>query len=171
MLYACVTNIVIYLIIAGIANNVVPGKEYKKYVSFFNGLIILLIILEPVSSLRNKKLSDLSKYYDYFEYICDEQSNELADLQEQYYLFSNIDNRDNDKSENDKNQNDNEQAIYQEILAEISQIELIQDKNGMNLSCIVYVSCDLSKEKEKILKKNISKVYNIEFGNIYISKR
>ena len=41
--------------------NVIPGKQYKKYIKLFTGIILILIILSPVSQLF--KLEETLSYY------------------------------------------------------------------------------------------------------------
>lgn len=47
-LYMWIRNISVYLILASAALQIVPGKDYKKYIRFFSGLVFLLLLFLPV---------------------------------------------------------------------------------------------------------------------------
>lgn len=47
-LYQWVENIAFYLVIITMAVQMIPNNEYKKYVRFFTGLVLILLLLAPV---------------------------------------------------------------------------------------------------------------------------
>ncbi|NLZ80886.1 MAG: stage III sporulation protein AF [Clostridiales bacterium] len=66
-LYTWVKNMAYFFILVTIVMNLVPGKQYKKYIKLFTGIILILIILSPVSQLFNLEES-LSFYLNMENY-------------------------------------------------------------------------------------------------------
>lgn len=60
-IYSLVKDIVVYLILVTIIMNLVGKSSYRKYVSIFTGMVLILIIAKPIVSLFN--LSDTFNYY------------------------------------------------------------------------------------------------------------
>jgi len=52
-IYTWIRNIICYICFYNVFLQVLPGKAYKKYVSFFGSLILLLVVLEPVTDWLN----------------------------------------------------------------------------------------------------------------------
>ncbi len=50
-LYGWIQNIAVYLIVVTAVMHVIPGKEYGKYVRFFSGLILILLLFTPLLKL------------------------------------------------------------------------------------------------------------------------
>lgn len=48
MVYSWMKNTAFYLVIMTAVLEVLPGNTYKKYVRFFTGLVLILIVLSPV---------------------------------------------------------------------------------------------------------------------------
>lgn len=47
-LYTWIQDLTVYLIMVTAVMQVIPGKDYKKYIRFFTGLVLILLILTPV---------------------------------------------------------------------------------------------------------------------------
>lgn len=60
-IYSLVRNIVVYLILVTIVMNLVGKSSYRKYISIFTGMVLILIVAKPIVSLFN--LSDTFNYY------------------------------------------------------------------------------------------------------------
>lgn len=60
-IYSLVKDIVVYLILVTIIMNLVGKSSYRKYISIFTGMVLILIIAKPIVSLFN--LSDTFNYY------------------------------------------------------------------------------------------------------------
>ncbi|HEX3077526.1 MAG TPA: stage III sporulation protein AF [Lachnospiraceae bacterium] len=60
-IYGFVKNIVVYLILVTIIMNLVGKSSYRKYVSVFVGMLLILIVIKPV--LRFFNLTDSYDYY------------------------------------------------------------------------------------------------------------
>lgn len=50
-------NITFYYIIVTLILQMTPTQEYKKYIQFFTGLILILLLAEPVLSLTEMGVS------------------------------------------------------------------------------------------------------------------
>lgn len=48
MVYSWMKNTAFYLVIMTAVLEVLPGNTYKKYVRFFTGLVLILLVLSPV---------------------------------------------------------------------------------------------------------------------------
>ncbi len=46
-----VKTIVVYVILVSAVMNLLPDNQYKKYVQLFTGLLLILIVMEPVAGL------------------------------------------------------------------------------------------------------------------------
>lgn len=47
-LYTWIQNIAYYLVIVTAALQLIPNKDYRKYVQFFTGLVLILLVLSPI---------------------------------------------------------------------------------------------------------------------------
>ncbi len=47
-LYEWIQNIAFYLVLVTAALNAVPNKDYRKYIRFFTGLVLILMLMTPV---------------------------------------------------------------------------------------------------------------------------
>ena len=49
-LYSWVTNISFYLIFITVLGNMLPSKKYEKYIRFFAGMVLILLVIKPFTS-------------------------------------------------------------------------------------------------------------------------
>lgn len=47
-LYEWIGNLTVYMVLVTAAIQVIPGTGYKKYIRFFTGLILILMLMSPV---------------------------------------------------------------------------------------------------------------------------
>ena len=50
-LYGWIQNITVYLLVTAAVMHAVPGKDYEKYIRFFSGLILILLLASPILNL------------------------------------------------------------------------------------------------------------------------
>lgn len=50
-LYQWMKNLAFYMVVITAALQLIPGENYKKYVRFFAGLILILMLAEPISRI------------------------------------------------------------------------------------------------------------------------
>ena len=60
-IYSLVKDIVVYLILVTIIMNLVGKSSYRKYISIFTGMVLIIIVAKPIVSIFN--LSDTFDYY------------------------------------------------------------------------------------------------------------
>jgi stage III sporulation protein AF len=89
-----VRNVIVAVLVVTAAMQLLPKPDYEKYVRFFAGLIVLILVLKPVAELRtNGVLSEeaiLSKIEEAEEALSDRQTNgwakEFSILQAKQYI-------------------------------------------------------------------------------------
>lgn len=66
-IYEWIQNVSVYLIMVTAVMHIIPGKDYRKYVRFFSGLILILLIFSPVMKLTGLKeeFEDLYRTKEY----------------------------------------------------------------------------------------------------------
>ncbi|MBU3839695.1 MAG: stage III sporulation protein AF [Candidatus Ruminococcus intestinipullorum] len=47
-IYEWIQNLAVYLILVTAVMQVIPGNNYKKYVQFFTGLVLILLFMTPI---------------------------------------------------------------------------------------------------------------------------
>ena len=50
-LYDWIQNITVYLLVTAAVMHAIPGKDYGKYIRFFSGLILILLLASPILNL------------------------------------------------------------------------------------------------------------------------
>lgn len=46
-----IQNIAVFLVVSSAVLHAVPGKDYQKYIRFFIGLILIVMLAEPIMNL------------------------------------------------------------------------------------------------------------------------
>ncbi len=84
-IYTWMKNIVFYLVIVTAVLEVLPGTTYHKYIRFFTGLILMLLLLTPFLSLTGagEIFAKLYRGYEYEQY--------KMELREQEEYFQDLD--------------------------------------------------------------------------------
>ncbi len=80
-IYTWMQNIVFYLVIVTAVLEVLPGGNYQKYIRFFTGLVLMVLLLTPVLNLVGAKELFIELYHSY-EY---EQHRQEIEEQEKYF--------------------------------------------------------------------------------------
>lgn len=84
-IYTWMQNIVFFLVIVTAVLEVLPGTSYQKYIRFFTGLILMLLLLTPFLSLTGSGETFQELYHGY------EQEQYKRELQEQEAYFQDLD--------------------------------------------------------------------------------
>lgn len=84
-IYTWMKNIVFYLVIVTAVLEVLPGTTYQKYIRFFTGLVLMLLLLTPFLSLTGtgEAFAELYHGYEYEQY--------QIELREQEEYFQDLD--------------------------------------------------------------------------------
>ena len=82
MVYEWIQNVVFFLLLSGAVLDALPGESYRKYIRFFIGMIVLLLLASPLlklgnlqSSFDNLEEQQMEQYFekaDLFDYIPEE---------------------------------------------------------------------------------------------------
>lgn len=88
-LYEWVENIAFYMILATVLIQILPDNTYKKYIRFFTGMILILLLMTPVFRIFGMEgtVSDLfttGKYQDELEEI-ERSTSYLRDIELEDY--------------------------------------------------------------------------------------
>lgn len=76
-LYGWIQNIAVYLIVAAAVMHAIPGNDYGKYVRFFSGLVLILLLFTPVMKLSGME-ETFRELYQNSQYELERQEIELA---------------------------------------------------------------------------------------------
>lgn len=63
-LYQWIENIAFYLVIFTVAMQLIPNKNYKNYIQFFAGLILIIMIANPILKLFGMEHEFMTFYED-----------------------------------------------------------------------------------------------------------
>lgn len=157
MIYNWMKNVIIYLILSGIIINVTPNSNYKKYIDFLSGLIVIIILAEPITYIFNIGGGDIDKLYEEANFYIEQNS-----ISGQYTGEDHIDYY-------DMSLNESILSYLEGMGYEVNQISVITDSENNITECIV-----MTKEPKEIIieiKNVISEVYNVDVDSIYIVKR
>lgn len=72
--YSWVKNIAFFIILVTMVMHVLPNIQYKKYVSFFTGIVMILLVISPILKILNQEVA-LNLSFQQFSY-----EQELSDL-------------------------------------------------------------------------------------------
>lgn len=61
-LFAWFRNLAYFMILSSVLLYVIPGKQYQKYVRFFTGILLVILLAGPVVRLFGMKNAFLSVY-------------------------------------------------------------------------------------------------------------
>lgn len=79
-IYEWIQNIAVYLILVMAVMQAIPGKDYKKYIQFFSGLVLILLLMSPILKLTGME----TKFYDLYHSREYEQEKQMLREQEKY---------------------------------------------------------------------------------------
>lgn len=84
-LYEWMKNISFYMVLISAIFTILPGEEYKKYIQFFSGFVLIILLITPFLRLFGID-EDLMKVYQNKEY---KQQVEEMKMMDRY--FENVD--------------------------------------------------------------------------------
>ncbi len=157
MLYGWMKGLVLYLILSGLVLNLAPSGNYRKYISFFSGLLIVIIMARPISFLFNFKADDIERFtYGMESYMNRESIFKNADDMYDYY---------------DMGIKTSIIMSVEDMGYEIDDANVITDKEGKPINITLYIKGSLSDTEKSIIKKYIFEVYYVDEGSINIVRR
>lgn len=157
MLFQWMKNLIMYLLLSGIAINLTPGKNYRRYISFFTGLVVIIIIMEPISYvLKSDGILD-SFLSGVTDFTSDAYGEDGSSVLYDYYDMS------------------LEEAIKQTLSKKgikISKVSVLSGEDKKIIKVNIYL---LGKENvdisENEIKKYLHEVYNLDIDSIYVIRR
>lgn len=84
-IYTWMQNIVFFLIVVTAVLEVLPGGNYQKYIRFFTGLVLMVLLLTPVLNLAGVKEIFTELYHGY------EYEQNKREIEEQAKYFEDLD--------------------------------------------------------------------------------
>lgn len=66
-IYGWIQNIAVYLIVISAVMHVIPGKDYRKYIRFFSGMVLILLLFTPLMKLAGME-EEFLQFYRSSEY-------------------------------------------------------------------------------------------------------
>lgn len=161
MLYDWMKSVILYLLLAGLALHMAPSSQYRKYIRYFIGLVVLVLLASPISYLFHFGSGDLQELLAQMESGWTELSGDErvgGDLYDYYDISL-------------------RESMKQELLPYgVTDVSLTTGEDGAVLQCTVWFSYDETysepdTDREKTIKNYISDVYNVEFSRIYVVRR
>lgn len=157
MLYGWMKSLVLYLIMSGLVLNIAPAGNYRKYISFFAGLLIVIIMVRPLSFLLKFNTEDLERLaYGMESYMEDKSIFKDRDDMYDYYdmgvkttIITSLENMGYD----------------------IEDVNVITDKDKKPISVTLYMKGSLTDTEVSIIKKYIFEVYYVDVDSINIVRR
>ena len=157
MLYDWMRRLVVYLVLSGIIVNLTPSGNYKRYVNFFTGLVVIIIMAKPPTHIINIGAVDIDKIVNDMEY----------GMNNNQYI-----NRETDAC------NYFEMGMSGEIEKtlvndgfETEGVDVITNKEGEIYRCYIFFNNKLDDETVNVIKNKVNDVYNVDYNNIYIVSR
>ena len=80
-IYEWIQNLAFYLVIVTAVLQIIPGKGYKKYVQFFSGMVMILLMLTPIFKLTGIE----NRFYDLYHSQEYEMEKEEIEKQKDYF--------------------------------------------------------------------------------------
>ncbi len=84
-IYEWIRNLVCYLILFTAVLEILPGKEYKKYIQFFAGLVLILLLTSPILKITGTEENFWDIYHN------QEYEQEKREITEKENYFENVD--------------------------------------------------------------------------------
>lgn len=170
-LVSWIKNIAIFYIVAALILQLIPGKEYHKYIRVFIGMITIILIVNPLSRILGNK-EDLSEYFksNYNLQMEDELIAELeimGELREKAILEDYILPVQN----NIKKYTDSIGVKYIDSTITVETDERSEDF-GKITNIELMVQCDYTQADELIeieIKNYLVNFYNLEKRNINVN--
>ena len=136
----------------------VPEKNYSRYISFFMGLVMIIILSRPIIYIFKLDKED---YLDRLERNVDEF------LTVNSYSGSGSGTK-GEVSYYELSLNEAVKYVCENEGYEIKDVSVITDNDKNVLSCVIYINGNYD---ENNIKNLINDVYKIDFESIYIVRR
>lgn len=110
-LYEWIRSLAFYLVMVTAVIHMLPDSDYKKYIRFFTGLVLILLLMTPILRIfgMEQNISQLYENAEYEEKIreIEEKSAYLYDVDGEQYLDEAEENYMKDNTDMDSKEKDN----------------------------------------------------------------
>ena len=156
MLFAWMKSLLFYLLLSGIVIHIVPSNQYKQYIRYFIGLVVIVLLASPLKFLFEFGSGDLQELLAQIEQI--EVSEGDMQTGGNIYDYYSLGLR---------------EGLTEELKDyHVEDVSILTGTDGTIRQCLVYVSeADYTEEAEMEIKKYISDVYNLDNARIYVISR
>ncbi len=157
MLYGWMKSLIIYLIISGMVLNLTPSGNYKKYISFFTGLLVVIILAKPLTMIFKFSVGDLEKItYGMERYF--ENNKILSDSDDMYDYY-------------DMGVRDSIRVSVEELGYQVLDVSITTDENKNILGVRIILNESSNNVDEDEIKNRLIEVYYLKKDSINIVKR
>lgn len=183
-----VLNIVIIIILIVITEIIIPSDKFKKYVKFVTGLILMMIIINPIVEITNKNYSldalaiqsfnnfDKSELETKSKNVGNLQNNQILKIYKEKLKKQVIDEissikRIDDVSVDLKIDEDTKSKTFGSILEMNLSINKIDEKNNNGLSTVSKVLVEKQNDGVNVSDKKIIEDIKNKLINLYELKK
>ena len=156
MLFGWMKSLIFYLLLATIVTHMAPSNQYKQYIRYFIGLVVIVLLASPLKFLFEFGSGDLQELLQEIEHVEGQES--VAGVGGSITDYYGMGIR---------------EGLKKELQGySVEDVAIITDAGGELLQCTIYISeAKATEEMEKEIKKYISDVYNLEDARIYVVRR
>lgn len=123
-IYGWIQNISVYLIVMAAVMHAIPGKDYGKYIRFFSGLVLILLLSTPLLKLAGME-GTFRTLYRGKEYELERREIERAEeIYEQSEIFEFLGADPGEDAETGESGLTNEDEAWNEGMIEVEEIEI-----------------------------------------------
>lgn len=143
VLYEWVWNVAVYLLLVTAVTNVLPGDTYRKYLKFFTGVCLVIVMTQPLFSLfgMEEQLENAFRFYRF--------SGEQEELREEMAGMGEIGRRAVlDQYETMLKAQLLDLAAQEEVVLTDIELLLETDEKSGSYGSVLYVSARVSEGEE-----------------------
>lgn len=123
-IYGWIQNISVYLIVMAAVMHAIPGKDYGKYIRYFSGLVLILLLSTPLLKLAGME-GTFRTLYRGKEYEMERKEIERAEeIYEQSEMFDFLGEDPGEDAETEQSGLINEDEVWNEGMIEVEEIEI-----------------------------------------------
>jgi stage III sporulation protein AF len=160
-------NLIAYMLLAALAVNMVPGKNYQRYISLAGGLIMIILLVSPLLSLFGQDENQIIQIVENYMTSDEGTDYSLADI-----LAAPAEAEDILSDMQDYEDVGNEELARRELESigvTLKDLEITKDKDGNVLRIIAIVEKYEDGQLMEI-KEYIADIYNLDIDCIYVTR-
>lgn len=155
-LYAWIKNLAVFYLLFTMVLHLVPAGKYEKYVRFFMGLLLILLLLIPVFTLLGKS-EELGKSFQLL-YGRKEEERKLQEGEnlQKMFIWKSLEKQ-------------MEEEITEELVKENMEVEWVEVHiEGETMKAVLYLKTKPEQELERRLKDELWEKWGIPAGKCQI---